>query len=358
MKCDEIRNELSAYLDGEVAAPAREQIDAHVAECAGCRQRLEELRRLATGMAALPRLEPTPQFLAEVRARISRPEGRSHQVSWADVLFRPVWLKVPLEALAVIAVAATILVVQKPPARQDDFAALPSERRDESLAPAVDLEAPAETAAAPVPTASPEENLAARKIEEFADRREAEAKVLSEPEVASGRLAMEELKLAKDEVHQLPLPPQMAPAAPPAAGVEADTLTAGEVAITLTNLAAPAHVVIVHAGDLTIVRRQVATTAVRLGGRMLERPESQLNEGGRVVHTFRVQLPADQVANFANLMKPVSVQTRGGMIAPSAATSGTARGLGVYRSPAPATAAAAAKEKPALVEVEVRVVPE
>ena len=101
--CQDIQPELSAYLDGELAPSRRAEIEAHVASCPHCQRELAGLRMLAAGVAALPRLQPAPRFLAEVRRKIAlghEPES----ISWAGYLFRPFWLKVPLEAAAVIVI--------------------------------------------------------------------------------------------------------------------------------------------------------------------------------------------------------------------------------------------------------------
>ncbi len=100
MRCRDCQRELSALLDGELPAARRAAVETHVAECAGCRQRLAELRQVAAGVAALPRLQPSPQFVAEVRCKLHGGE----RVTWVERLFQPVWWKVPLEAAAALVV--------------------------------------------------------------------------------------------------------------------------------------------------------------------------------------------------------------------------------------------------------------
>lgn len=64
---------LNAYLDGELAAPARREAEAHLAGCPACRQELERLRALFAALEAWPEAEPARDFagdvLAQVRAR-------------------------------------------------------------------------------------------------------------------------------------------------------------------------------------------------------------------------------------------------------------------------------------------------
>jgi anti-sigma factor RsiW len=57
--------QLSAYLDGEVAPTARARLEAHLAGCPECAGRKEALARAAQAVATLPAVSPSP---AEVRA--------------------------------------------------------------------------------------------------------------------------------------------------------------------------------------------------------------------------------------------------------------------------------------------------
>jgi predicted anti-sigma-YlaC factor YlaD len=80
MTCDEVRVALSARLDGEdpQAAPAR--LDAHVAECAGCRDWLARAEQVTRAVRVQPVQVPdlTEGVLAAVAAdRTTRPAGRA-----------------------------------------------------------------------------------------------------------------------------------------------------------------------------------------------------------------------------------------------------------------------------------------
>ena len=46
MSCDEIRQSFDDYLDDELSARARHQVERHVTSCDGCRAELTELRSL------------------------------------------------------------------------------------------------------------------------------------------------------------------------------------------------------------------------------------------------------------------------------------------------------------------------
>src|ERR1035437_9253763 len=121
-----IQAELSGYMDNEVSTATRALIEEHIRGCRPCRERLTELKTLTAGVTALPRLQPAPRFLAEVRRKIAR-AGKSSPKVWQDYLFRPFWLKVPLEAVAVLVVVALVMRFERP-VNDRDRAAMPAEK--------------------------------------------------------------------------------------------------------------------------------------------------------------------------------------------------------------------------------------
>lgn len=68
--CEAIREELSAYLDGELAPPAEEEVRQHLAGCEACRLEHAGLVELSLGLEALPRLTAPAHFTAQVMARV------------------------------------------------------------------------------------------------------------------------------------------------------------------------------------------------------------------------------------------------------------------------------------------------
>src|SRR5881628_956720 len=67
---DQWTDRLSEYLDGELTAPERTTLEAHLASCDGCRTTLEELRRVATNARALDDRPPAADLWPAVAARI------------------------------------------------------------------------------------------------------------------------------------------------------------------------------------------------------------------------------------------------------------------------------------------------
>jgi hypothetical protein len=111
--CRDIRGDLSAYIDDELTSPQRAEVEAHLASCSDCQRELLEIKTLVTGVVALPKLQPPPRFLTEVRRKIAcadKPEA----LNWQDHVFRPLWLKVPLEVAALVVIIGLVMRGEHP----------------------------------------------------------------------------------------------------------------------------------------------------------------------------------------------------------------------------------------------------
>lgn len=70
--CEQEREQIGAFLDGELGAGEAAAFEAHLSTCAGCRQALEDQRQLAQAFAELPPVAAPPDFEARFWARIAR----------------------------------------------------------------------------------------------------------------------------------------------------------------------------------------------------------------------------------------------------------------------------------------------
>ena len=66
MSCDRSA-EVHAYYDGEMPRQQRATFEAHLADCADCRQVLAELRKVSELIAAAPLAEMSPMALARLQ---------------------------------------------------------------------------------------------------------------------------------------------------------------------------------------------------------------------------------------------------------------------------------------------------
>ncbi len=72
MKCNEVQEHLSAWLDGEVSEELSAALATHLDECPACQAELAALERLDAALAELEALAPAG-LAAAVRRRLPRP---------------------------------------------------------------------------------------------------------------------------------------------------------------------------------------------------------------------------------------------------------------------------------------------
>jgi len=81
MKCEDVSNELIAYLDRRANSAERRDVEDHIAVCAGCRTRAEEFRKLWNVLDEVPAIEPSLAFDARFRQRVAA-EPRRNWLTW------------------------------------------------------------------------------------------------------------------------------------------------------------------------------------------------------------------------------------------------------------------------------------
>lgn len=106
MKCEEVSNELIEHLNQRADSAERRDVEEHLAGCAPCRKRAEELRGIWNLMDELPAIEPSFAFDARVRQRVAAEPHRG----WFES-----FVPQPRLALAVgLLIALLVLVVKLP----------------------------------------------------------------------------------------------------------------------------------------------------------------------------------------------------------------------------------------------------
>jgi anti-sigma factor RsiW len=93
MDCNE-REQLVAYLDGELDDAQAKVLHAHLQDCADCRKRIEALRRSYAALEAIETVEVPADFAKRVRAHTTRR-----------------FVRIPAYAAGVVAVAAVVLLM-------------------------------------------------------------------------------------------------------------------------------------------------------------------------------------------------------------------------------------------------------
>ncbi len=148
MRCDSVREQLTAYLDGDLGDAKGSAVRGHLRGCEACRHVASDEAALRDGLRALPPVDPSPSLWAGVQQRLAAAEVADAQ--------RPAWRRwlanlaprAPQIGFAAAAVAAAfvLLVVRM--------------QRDDGMSPAKSTEIPPVVVApshqpSPVPAPAP-----------------------------------------------------------------------------------------------------------------------------------------------------------------------------------------------------------
>ena len=86
--CPDWERPINEYVDGTLAAAERAAVERHLADCAGCRSAVGELRRLLTSAAELPKaMAPARDLWIGIEARIGqRATGDLRRAFWRGAM--------------------------------------------------------------------------------------------------------------------------------------------------------------------------------------------------------------------------------------------------------------------------------
>ncbi len=104
MQCQDVRSQLSAYLEGELGMAPRRVVEDHLRECARCQGELVLLQRTIALLRGLDELEVPARLADAVGARIvpRKTFDWGRLTSW---LFFPIHVKLPIQAVALLLVS-------------------------------------------------------------------------------------------------------------------------------------------------------------------------------------------------------------------------------------------------------------
>ncbi|MEF9426610.1 MAG: zf-HC2 domain-containing protein [Candidatus Mariimomonas ferrooxydans] len=112
MECHRIQEKSSAYAENLISSEEKKQIDSHLRTCPKCSLYLEELKKTIVYAQGLEDIEPPPWLAQKVMSRV-REESAAGGKGIIQKLFFPLYIKVPIEIIATIAIAVTTLYVYK-----------------------------------------------------------------------------------------------------------------------------------------------------------------------------------------------------------------------------------------------------
>ncbi len=70
MKCNDVREELIAYIDGELSSMGMRAIEAHLAGCPECTTEWEGLRKMTEWIHQMESIPPSPDWWEKLEARL------------------------------------------------------------------------------------------------------------------------------------------------------------------------------------------------------------------------------------------------------------------------------------------------
>jgi len=101
MKCEQVQERISEYLDGLLDRDASGLIESHIASCTHCQSELQALTEAKRAVAGLPVIEPPPGFSQRVMSRVLEEADRPNLFRR---LFFPMRIMIPIHALALLLV--------------------------------------------------------------------------------------------------------------------------------------------------------------------------------------------------------------------------------------------------------------
>ncbi len=114
MRCDQVQERLSEYIENLLDAENHTSIHDHLSSCPHCQAEAQTLAQTRQAVADLPSIEPPPGFSQRVMARVREEAERP---SLWQRLFVPLRIKIPIHTMAILLVgglAVYLYQVNKP----------------------------------------------------------------------------------------------------------------------------------------------------------------------------------------------------------------------------------------------------
>ena len=122
LKCEDVQNELQAFLGNEIDEPQKGEINDHIKNCQACSQALQQLKKLSEVLQAWEAPAPSPLMWDKLKKRI-----RTHESSRVKIFTNPRIRKIAFRLMEVAAIVAVTLSVshwlRKPPPEVPDNSA-------------------------------------------------------------------------------------------------------------------------------------------------------------------------------------------------------------------------------------------
>jgi len=116
MKCNQLESNAMEYLDGKLSPAQRSAVEAHLAVCAACRERVHGFTQVMGLLDEWQTVQPSPFFQTRLAARLK--EEAATQSWWSSLrepyAFRPASGSLFAVALAVVMTVAVVVLRYSP----------------------------------------------------------------------------------------------------------------------------------------------------------------------------------------------------------------------------------------------------
>jgi hypothetical protein len=111
MECNNIREKFSDYIDEIISSEEKIRIEEHIKSCQECNEYLADMQRSIQYVKDIGDIEPpewlAPKIMAQIKAEVSPKKGIFHR------LFYPLYIKLPIQAVATILIVFSAFYVYK-----------------------------------------------------------------------------------------------------------------------------------------------------------------------------------------------------------------------------------------------------
>jgi hypothetical protein len=133
MKCADIREKVSEYIEGTISPEEKIHIEGHLLSCKMCKEYFADMHKTVEHVHNLEEIEPpvwlTQKVMAKIRAEAVPKKGIIQR------LFFPLNIKLPLQAVVAVLLAVTTIYVFKTMQPEMKLASIPSEERSPLVLP-------------------------------------------------------------------------------------------------------------------------------------------------------------------------------------------------------------------------------
>lgn len=109
MDCARVRDQLDAWLDGELSSSSSDALQQHLIACAACEAELRLERRIRSALSSCPQFDTPPRVIETILDQtLPAASARRHFAALFTVARRPLWITAAVACCLLIATTLSI----------------------------------------------------------------------------------------------------------------------------------------------------------------------------------------------------------------------------------------------------------